>query len=98
MEGNLVFSIIFPEYTVPLYTQLSGEEPELLLSTMIYILRDTMEVPEIWHSHMWCLLKQAEFCSVKVLAATLPGDLGLPWAELHLAIPVSLSYALTQPS
>lgn len=70
MEGNLVFSIIFPENTVPLYTQLSGEEPELLLSTMIYILRDTMEVPEIWHSHMWCLLKQAEFCSVKALAAT----------------------------
>lgn len=40
----MVFSIIFLENTVPLYTQLSGEEPELLLSTVISILRDTMKV------------------------------------------------------
>lgn len=69
MEGNLEFSISFPENTVPLYTQLSGEESELLLSTMIYILRDNASTGNRALTYV-CMLKQAELCSVKVLAAT----------------------------
>lgn len=69
----MVFSIIFLENTVPLYTQLSGEEPELLLSTVISILRDTMKVQKctwVFKAHTCGYVKAAKLCSVKVLAAT----------------------------